>query len=103
MECAVVAEGLQKQLQRLGFHQEITRNIVDDDMGEIRLAGHRAKRCEFGRSEAHDIIGAGIAVRHFFEHGLFRALRRIDLRAQLRQAGNIRHGHGKLLFFKQSL
>ena len=53
---AVVAEAGEEKLQRLALHQPFAGDVVDHDMGEIRLAGHRAERGELRRREADDVI-----------------------------------------------
>src|SRR5208337_1766385 len=53
---AVVAETREIELQRLRLHDPFVRRVVDDEMGEIGLARHRAKGSEFRRGEARDVI-----------------------------------------------
>ena len=83
VEGPVIAERGQEQLERLALDDAILRHIVDHQMGEIRLAGDRAEAGEFRRGEADDEIRAGMPARHSFQHRLFRALRQVDLRAEL--------------------
>src|SRR3990167_3136843 len=54
MERAMVAEGAQIELQRLGFDQPVAWRIVDHQMREVRLARHWAERCELRRGEPGD-------------------------------------------------
>ena len=61
VEGAVVAEAREIKFQRLRLHQPLARHIVDHEMGEIRLAGDRAERGEFGRGETGDVIGVADA------------------------------------------
>jgi hypothetical protein len=51
----MVAVRGEEQLQRLGFDDLTVGGIVDDDMGEIGLAGDRTERGEFRRREADEI------------------------------------------------
>src|SRR5690349_3690736 len=55
VECAVVAEGAEIQLQRLTFDQPTLWHIVDHEMCEVRLSRHWAQRCELRRREASQI------------------------------------------------
>src|SRR5690606_6851426 len=93
VEGAVIAERVQEELQRLRFHQIRIWNIIDDDMREVRLAGHRAERGEFRCGKAHDIIRAPVAVRHFLEDGRFRALRRLHGLPELQKTRYVCHAH----------
>src|ERR1700722_19471202 len=43
VECAVVAKRGEVQLQGLALYNPVARDIVDDDVGEVRLAGDRAE------------------------------------------------------------
>jgi len=52
---AVVAKGLQVELQRLRFDQPFVGNVVDHHHAEIRLAGNRAKGSELGEREPGNI------------------------------------------------
>src|SRR6478672_5895295 len=71
VEAAMIAESAQEQLQALALDDRLARRIVDHDMGEVRLAGHRAERGELGRGEAYQIKLAAPWVRHIIEHRLF--------------------------------
>ena len=42
VECAVVAERRQVELQRLGLDQPLLRYVIDDEVRKIGLPGHRA-------------------------------------------------------------
>ena len=44
------------------FDDPAVGHVVDDEMGEVRLAGDRADRGEFRRGEAHDVIGVGVRI-----------------------------------------
>ena len=63
---AMVAEAVEVELQAFRFHQPVAWDIVDHDMGEVGLPGHRADRGEFGRREAHHIKRAGMPGRNPF-------------------------------------
>jgi hypothetical protein len=67
----MVAERGEEQFQRLGFDDGLARSVVDDEMGEIRLARHRAERSEFGRGEAHQIGFAGAGIGNIVQLRLF--------------------------------
>ena len=69
VEGAVISEGIQIELQRLRLDQELVRNIVDDEMREVRLAGDRAERGEFRHREARHVMGVRMRVRHPVENG----------------------------------
>ena len=64
VEGAVIAEGAEKELQRLAFDDRGLGHVVDDEMGEIGLAGDRAERGELGAGEAHHVELARVRVRH---------------------------------------
>jgi ribonuclease D len=87
VKSAMVAEARQEQLQGLALDHPFAGDIVDDDMGEVRLAGHRAERGEFGRREAHDIVVALRGRRHAFQHRILGPVCRPRLVAQLSEAG----------------
>ncbi len=50
------------ELQRFAFDQPVARHVVDDEMGEVGLARHRAERGELGRGEAGDVVRVGVRV-----------------------------------------
>src|SRR5207248_10971603 len=50
---AVVAKRAEIELQRLALEDHRLGHIIDDEVGEVRLTGHRAQRGEFGAGEAH--------------------------------------------------
>ena len=89
MECAMVAKGMQVELQALALHQPLVRHIVNDDMCEIRLPGHRTDRGELWRCETNHVQRSGMARWHSFQHSRFRTFRRNRCRAKLRQTRNI--------------
>ena len=71
MECAVIAERREIELQGFALHDQRVGHIVDYQMGEIGLARHRAERGEFGRGEADHIQLAGARIGDVVEFGLF--------------------------------
>src|SRR4029079_2084007 len=72
MEGAHIAVAREIELERLRLHQPFAGRIVDNEMREIRLAGHRAETGEFRAGEARDISRVAMRVRHALEHGLRR-------------------------------
>ena len=67
---ALVAEAGEIELERLRLDQPAARHVVDHQMGEIRLAGDRAKAGEFRRGEAGDIIRVAMRIGHAVELSL---------------------------------
>src|SRR3546814_20332363 len=65
----MVAEAGQEELEALRFDDRLAGGIVDDEMREIGLAGHRAERGEFGRGEADEIQLARARIGHIVEDG----------------------------------
>src|SRR5690606_4171187 len=55
MEGAVIAERKQKKFEGFALNEPFSGNIIDYQMGKIRLSGHRAQGGEFWSSEAHAI------------------------------------------------
>ncbi len=90
MEGAVVAEGVQEQLQRLGFDQPGLGRVVDHQMREIRLARDRTEAGEFRRGEAGEIEAVRMRVRHALEHGFLGTGEAADRMAEL--GGAVVHG-----------
>ena len=70
VEGAVIAEAVQIKLERFRFHQPSPRHVVDDQSGEIRLAGDRAHRGEFREGEAGDVVRVRMRIGHAVEHRL---------------------------------
>src|SRR5690242_16086734 len=71
VEAAMVAKGAEEQLEALALHDRLAGRIVDHQVREVRLAGHRAERGEFRRREPHQVERARLRVRHIIEHRLF--------------------------------
>src|SRR3546814_14189239 len=69
VEPRMVAEAGQEELEALRFDDRLAGGIVDDEMREIGLAGHRAERGEFGRGEADEITLAPARIGHIVEAG----------------------------------
>src|SRR5262245_58048848 len=90
----MIAERVQEQLQGLRLNQPVGRHIVDDQMGEIRLASQRAKGGEFGRSETHEIGRSWMRIGNPLQNGFLRRLRNRDGGAKLRQAPDVSLAHG---------
>ena len=68
----MVAEGAEEQLEALRFDDGRGGRIVDDEMREIGLAGHRAERGELGRGEADEIERARARIGHIIERRFLR-------------------------------
>src|SRR5262249_37449917 len=49
MESAVIAEGSEIEFERFRFHEQITRDVIDNQMREVGLSCHWTKRGEFRR------------------------------------------------------
>src|SRR4029078_986812 len=67
MEAFMVAERAEKQLEAFALDDRLGRRIVDDEVGEIRLAGDWAQRGEFRRREAHQVERTCLGVRYVIE------------------------------------
>src|SRR3546814_9549580 len=92
----MVAEAGQEELEALRFDDRLAGGIVDDEMREIGLAGHRAERGEFGRGEADEIQLARARIGHIVEDGDLGRGRKVARLAEMfgreaRMAG-ITHG-----------
>ena len=76
-------ETRREQFERLAFHQRFVRHIVEHQMREIGLAGHRAQGSELRTGKAHQIVGSRVRVRHGLQARLVgrsrNALRRPEL------------------------
>ena len=87
MEPAVIAVGPEVELQRLRLDQPVRRRIVDDQVCEIRLPGHRAQRREFRDRKPRQVERIGLRVGHTLQHRIVRAREAPRLLAKLCQAG----------------
>ena len=86
MEGTVVPEGGQIELQALGLDQPVGRRIVDDDVGEVRLARHRAQAGELGGREPGKVQGPGVGIGHPLQLGRLGAGGLDGVLAELAQA-----------------
>jgi hypothetical protein len=64
MKRAVVAKRAEEQFQRLAPDQAPLGHVVDYQMGEVGLAGHRAKRRELRACEADQVAYFGMGIGH---------------------------------------
>ena len=71
----MVAEGAEIKFQRLALDEEIARQIVDNEVGEVRLSGHRTDRSEFRTGEPHDVPFTGLRIGDPLQHCLVRRFR----------------------------
>src|SRR3546814_5552983 len=73
--------------------------VVDDEVREIGLAGHRAQRGEFGYGEADEIKLARARIGHIIEDGRLGSGRKFARLAEMyrRERGRGGIGHGKAL------
>src|SRR3546814_18269526 len=55
VKARMIAEGAEEELEALRFDDRFAGGVVDDEVREIGLAGHRAQRGEFGYGEADEI------------------------------------------------
>ena len=81
----MIAEDSEKELQRLGFHEQSGGRIVDHQMAEIGLAGNRAERRELRAGEACQKKRSRLRVRDGIKDGLIRMLRDFDILAEHRR------------------
>jgi hypothetical protein len=72
VECAVIAKGLQVQLERLALDEPAARYLVQHEVCEIGLPGNRAQRREFRHGKAHETDLAWMRVRHALEQRFIR-------------------------------
>src|SRR3546814_2605740 len=67
VEPRVTPKAGEEQLEALRFDDRRAGGVVDDEVREIGLAGHRTERGEFGRREAHEIQVAPARIGHIVE------------------------------------
>src|SRR5205823_13335244 len=72
MEGAVVAVAIEIELQRFRFHEPAFRDVIDDERGEIWLAGNRADGGKFRKSETRHIVRVRMWIAHALEHRIGR-------------------------------
>lgn len=66
-EGLVVAEGEHVQLEALGFHAQLVRDVLHGDGAHVRLSRHRAQGGELGKGDADDVRAPGITVGEGFQ------------------------------------
>src|ERR1700746_1821343 len=64
----MITEAVEIKLQRFRFHEPAARHVIDDERGEVRLAGNGANRRKFRKGEARDIIAVRMRIGHPVEH-----------------------------------
>ena len=62
VEVAVAAEAEEVELEALALHHAAVGDVVDADLGEVRLARDRAQARELRAVEAHPVVVLGVAV-----------------------------------------
>ena len=68
MEVTVVAEAEEIEFQALALHHQRARNVVDDEVAEIRLACLGAQGGELGAIQSHKILVLGMFVLKRLQH-----------------------------------
>ena len=66
-EGLVVAEGEHVQLEALGFHAQLVRDVLHGDGAHVRLSRHRAQGRELGKGDADDVRTLGVTVGEGFQ------------------------------------
>src|SRR3546814_19039356 len=67
VKARLIAEGAEEELEALRFDDRFAGGVVDDEVREIGLAGPRAARGEFRRSETDAIKRAHDRMWHIIE------------------------------------
>jgi hypothetical protein len=67
MEITVISETKKVELQRLGLDHFLICEVIDENFGEVRLTGERAKGGEFGAHEGDPLEAPWVLVREGFE------------------------------------
>src|SRR5690606_30180580 len=70
VEAAVVAERSEEQLEALGLDDRLCRGVIDHQVGEVGLAGHRAQRGELGSGEPDQVERPRAWIGHVVEFRL---------------------------------
>jgi len=86
MECAVIAERMHVEFQRLGFDKPIAGHIIDDDVSEIWLSRHRAHGREFWNHKPRHILLVAMAGGHSLQNSSHRIVGNTDILTELGQA-----------------
>ena len=68
VEVSVVAETEEIEFQTLRFHHQFAGQVVDADLGEVRLSGDRAEGGKFRTVESHPVVVVRVAVLECFQH-----------------------------------
>src|SRR3546814_20786411 len=77
------SERAEEELEALRFDDRFAGGVIDDEMREIGLAGHRAERRELGRGEADEIKLARARIGHIVENGRFGSGRQFARLAEM--------------------
>ncbi len=87
MEGAMIAERGKIELQRFRFDQPSVRQIIDDDMGEVGLAGDRAEAGELRHRKPGDIVRIRMRIGDAIEPRFVRRCWKRDFAAEKRRVG----------------
>ena len=68
VEVAVVAEAEEVELQALALHHQRARDVVDDDVTKVGLAGLGAQGGELGAIQSHKVLVLGMFVLKRLQH-----------------------------------
>ena len=66
-EGLMVAEGEHVELEALGFHAQLVRDVLHGDGAHVRLSRHRAQGRELGKGDADDVRTLGVTVGEGFQ------------------------------------
>jgi len=83
IENAEMPKAFQEELEGLGLDQLPSGNIVDDQGGEVRLAGDGTKGGELGCRQADHVLDGRILIGKGIEESFFRTDRNINDFTQL--------------------
>ena len=62
VECPFVPVGPQVELERFKFDAQLIRDVFDNEMRKIRLAGERTDAGELRSVESDDIVAIGVRI-----------------------------------------
>ena len=68
MKVAMIAEAEEVELEALALHHLDIRDVLDADLGKVRLAGDGAEAGELRAVEAHPVIMFGVLVLKGFQN-----------------------------------